>query len=1043
MDDRSRTKAQLISELTRLRRRVAELEATVADSQQAEAALRESEATLRAIMSASPIGIGLVKDRVMQWANEAMTGIIGYRPEEYVGQDVRLLYPDDDECERAGRALYGSRAKRGVGRADATMVRPDGEPYHVHLASRAVDPSDPTQGDIIALMDITQRTKAEAALRASEGQFRELVERAQDGIVIIHQGRVAYVNPAYGRLTGYDPQEVIGGRFSRIVDQRQRDLVVDRHRRRMAGEDVPAIYEARLVRKDGREIDVEFNAGIITYQGERANLTIIRDITERKQALQALEESEARFRDLAELLPESIYEMDATGRLTFANKTAFAQFGYTPQELAAGMNALEMVSPEDRAKARDRVSRLMAGEDVGLTEYQALTKDGRLFPALFQSAPILREGRPVGVRGFIIDITERKRVEEALRESEERYRTVLEHTGTAVSVTAENGLLVMVNSKFEELCGFGREEMEGRKAWTEFVAPEDLPRLLDYRRRRDRGDSTPGQYEFVFVDRYGQRHHVVNTATRIPGTNRTVSSIMDITERKRAEAALQETQEKYHSILESSPDPMVQYDTEGRVIYVNPSFTRVFGWTLDELAGRTIDFVPEADWPETAKNIERMKRGDSYYGFETHRLTKDGRLLDIRVNVAVWKDRTGTPAGSVTTLRDVTERKRMEAQFQHARKMEAVGTLAGGVAHDFNNALQAISGYVQLMLMSKDDDDHDHDYLVGIDQAIQRAGGLINQLLTVSRKMESRPRPMDLGRVVVEACALLERTIPRMIQIEIDNADDLRPVQADPAQLEQIILNLGGNARDAMPDGGRLVFKTGNLTVADGPGRPHAEIGPGQYVVLEVTDTGHGMDEATVLHIFEPFFTTKGPGRGTGLGLATVYGIVKNHGGHITCDSRIGQGTVFTIYLPATEDLGPADEAAPVEEDQVQGGPETILLVDDEQPILEIAREILDRYGYSVLTASSGEEALDLYRQKGADIDLVVLDLSMPGMGGHKCLQELSALDPGVRVIIASGYSTESLSGTTAPSEARGFIGKPYSLIALLKLVRQVLDQSL
>jgi two-component system cell cycle sensor histidine kinase/response regulator CckA len=1040
MDDRSKTKAQLISELKRLRRKTAELEAAVADSRQSEAAHRESEATLRAIMTASPIGIGLVKDRVMQWANEAMTGIIGYGPEEYVGQSVRLLYPDDDECERAGRALYASRPKGGVGRTDATMARPDGEIYHVHLASRAVDPSDPAQGDIIALMDITQRKKAEAGLRASEEQFRELVERAQDGIIIIHQGRVVYVNPAYTRLTGYAPEDLIGGQFSRIVDPGQRDLVRDRYRRRMAGEDVPSIYEARLIRKDGRPIDVEFNAGVITYQGEPANLTTIRDITERKQAQQALEESEARFRDLAELLPESIFEMDAKGRLTFANKTAFAQFGYTPEDLAAGLNGFEMVIPEERSKARERAGRIMAGEEIGLTEYQALTKQGRAFPAFFRSTPILREGRPVGLRGFIIDITERKRVEEALRESEERYRTVLEHTGTAVSVTDENGRLAMVNSTFEELSGFSREEIEGRKSWTEFVAPEDLPRLLDYRRRRDRGESSPPQYEFVFGDRHGRRHYVVNTATRIPGTKRTVSSIMDITERKRAEAALLETQEKYHSILESSPDPMVQYDTQGRVIYVNPSFTRVFGWSLDELVGRTIDFVPEADWPETARAIERMKHGESDYGFETHRLTKDGRRLDIRLSVAGWRDRAGTPAGSVVTLRDVTERKRMEAQFQHARKMEAVGTLAGGVAHDFNNALQAISGYVQLMLMNKDEDDNDYDYLVGMDQAIQRAGGLINQLLTVSRKMESRPRPVDLGQVVVESGRLLERTIPRMIQIEIDNADDLRPVQADPAQLEQIILNLGGNARDAMPDGGRLVFRTGNLSLTEGPGRPHAEISPGQYVVLEVTDTGHGMNEETVLHIFEPFFTTKGPGRGTGLGLATVYGIVKNHGGHITCDSRVGRGTVFTIYLPAAAEAGPADESAPFEEDHVRGGSETVLLVDDERPILEIAREILGRYGYSVVTASSGEEALDIYRQKGSAIDLVILDLSMPGMGGRKCLQELSALDPEVKVIIASGYSTESLSGTTARSEARGFIGKPYSLIGLLKLVRQVLD---
>ncbi|MBU1741086.1 MAG: response regulator, partial [Proteobacteria bacterium] len=390
----------------------------------------------------------------------------------------------------------------------------------------------------------------------------------------------------------------------------------------------------------------------------------------------------------------------------------------------------------------------------------------------------------------------------------------------------------------------------------------------------------------------------------------------------------------------------------------------------------------------------------------------------------------------------ITEQKRMEAQLQHARKMEAVGTLAGGVAHDFNNTLQAISGYVQLLLLKKGADDPDHEYLFAIDQAIRRATGLINQLLTVSRKMESKPEPVDLGQVVAEVSKLLERTIPRMIRIEVDNAGDLGPVNADPTQLEQIILNLGGNARDAMPDGGQLTFTTRNLTITDGPARPHAEIEAGGYVVLEVSDTGHGMDEETVHHIFEPFFTTKGIGRGTGLGLATVYGIVRNHGGHIICDSRVGRGATFTIFLPALADAGRLEAAAPEDVGDIRGGSETILLVDDERPILEIGEEILGQYGYSILTASSGEEALEIYGREGPRIDLVILDLSMPGMGGHKCLKELRAVDPRVRVIIATGYSTQSLSGAAIESQARGFISKPYSLFGLLKMVREVLDDA-
>jgi PAS domain S-box-containing protein len=1038
MKDQSRTKAQLAAEVKRLRRRVAELEST-AESGQTEIALQESEKIFRELVERARDGIVIIHQDRVAYVNPAFCRLIGFASEELVGGRFGNIF------DPGQRDLVVDRYRRRMAGEDVPslyetrMVHKDGRVIDVEFNAGLINYEGET-ANLTIIRDITDRKQAQQALKESEEQFRGLIEHARDGIVIVHRDRVAYVNPAYSRLTGYAYQKVVGTKFSNIFDPRQRDMIVDRHRRRMAGEDVPSIYEARLVHKDGRVIDVEFNAGMINYRGEIANLTIVRDIAERKQAQQALEESEARFRDLAELLPESIYEMDATGRLTFANRTAFAQFGYTPRDLEEGLNGFDMIVPEQRTKARQRGQRSMDGEDLGLTEYAALTKDGRVFPALFRSTPIFHEGRPVGLRGFIIDITERKRVEEALGQSEAHYRAVVEHTGTAVSVTAADGSMVMVNSKFEELSGYDREELEGKKSWTEFVAQEDLPRLIEYRRNRDQGKPSPEQYEFVFIDRHGNRRHVVNTATRIPGTDRTVSSIMDITERKEAEAALQETQEKYYSILAASPDPIVFYDHEGRVIYVNPSFTRVFGWTFEEVAGKGVDFVPEEDWPETLRNIERSQRGESYYGFETRRYTKDGRLLDIRVNVAVWRDPQGTPAGSVVTLRDVTERKRMEVQFQHARKMEAIGTLAGGVAHDFNNALQAISGYVQLMLLRKQADDPDQEYLEAMDKAIQRTGGLINQLLTVSRKVESRPEPVDLGRVVVETGRLLERTIPRMIRIEIDNAEDLYPVNADPTQLEQIILNLGGNARDAMPEGGRLQFTTRNLDLTEDQDLPHAEIKPGRYVVLEVADTGHGMDEETAGHIFEPFFTTKGPGHGTGLGLATVYGIVQNHGGHIACNSRVGRGTTFTIHLPALDDPGPAAQAGPVEEDTVRGGAETVLLVDDERPILDIAGEVLGQYGYSILTATSGEEALEVYLQNGHGIDLVILDLSMPGMGGHKCLRELLAFDPQARVIIASGYSSESPSGAAAEPGAKGFIGKPYSLIGLLKLVREVLD---
>ncbi len=646
------------------------------------------------------------------------------------------------------------------------------------------------------------------------------------------------------------------------------------------------------------------------------------------------------------------------------------------------------------------------------------------------------------------EINDRQLAQEALKQSEAKYRLLADNVRDNIWVLRLKDLrFTYVSPSVRDILGYTPEEAVALTL-EDILTPDSLGLFTDFLKGEltvegRRPDPTRSRtLELEQYRRDGSTTWVEISTTFMTDADGRPDGILgvtrDITERKLAEAALRESQERYLSILEASPDPVVLNDTEGNVVYINPAFTRVFGWTLDDLSGQQIDFVPEEAWVATNRRLQQIKRGRSFHGFETRRLNKEGKLLDISMSAAAWRDSQGRPSGSVITLRDITEHKKMEAQLQHARKMEAVGTLAGGVAHDFNNVLQAISGYVQLMLRRKAPDDPENEPLEAIDQAIGRAGLMINQLLTVSRKLESRPVPVDLDRMVVDVCRLLERTVPRMIDIEIRSDPDLKPVFADPTQLEQIILNLGGNARDAMPDGGKMVFTTANLEVKEGAVRPHAEIDPGTYVTLSVSDTGVGMDAETAEHIFEPFFTTKQLGKGTGLGLATVYGIVKKHDGHIACDTGPGWGTTFTIYLPALKGERPVAEAASVEEIQIQGGRETILVVDDEATILDVGRQILDEYGYTTLAATSGEEALQVYRDQ--DVDLVILDLNMPGMGGQKCLERLKEIDPGARVVIASGYSAETASGKAIRAQVDGYIGKPYRLHDLLKMVREVLD---
>ena len=390
------------------------------------------------------------------------------------------------------------------------------------------------------------------------------------------------------------------------------------------------------------------------------------------------------------------------------------------------------------------------------------------------------------------------------------------------------------------------------------------------------------------------------------------------------------------------------------------------------------------------------------------------------------------------TARMMNEQKQLERELQQAQKLEAVATLAGGIAHDFNNLLQAIQASSELLLLKTHEGEPSISILNQIIDAVDRGGGLIRQLLTYSRKIKSDKRPIDLNDQAHQAHQLLQRTIPKMIEIDLRLEEDLKLVDADPVQIEQVLMNLAVNARDAMPDGGRLVIRTSNVI------RPEKHSGtqsvsPAQdWVLLSVSDTGQGMDKGTLEQIFEPFFSTKAPGKGTGLGLSMVHGIVKNHDGRITCRSAPGKGTSFRIYLPAVE---PRREKKPVEEKKGdQGGNETILLVDDEEAIRRTGKERLERAGYTVLTASGGEMALDVYKQKTLKIHLVLLDLIMPGMGGVSCLYELLQNDPGAKVVIISGYAPDEETMEVIEACTNGYLRKPYTGEQLLNTVRKALD---
>lgn len=513
-------------------------------------------------------------------------------------------------------------------------------------------------------------------------------------------------------------------------------------------------------------------------------------------------------------------------------------------------------------------------------------------------------------------------------------------------------------------------------------------------------------------------------------------------------ARLKQSKERYQTLTANALTG-IYICRKNVFVYVNEPLARMLDYIPNEMNGRHIE---EFVHPEDRNKFkdELVSPDDDQTGkkqFEFRALKKDGSEICLEVlATAVEYDGKEAEMGNVI---DISERKqaeishsKLEAQLLQSQKMEAIATLAGGIAHDFNNLLQGVQGYVELILLRKKEGEHGYRELQEITNTIRRGKELTRQLLTLSRKVESNLRLVDLNDEVDNVKHLLERTLPRMIEIKLQQEENLKTLKGDPVQIEQVIMNIAVNARDAMAvaEGGTLTISTENVVLDDDFCRSHAGAKPGEYVMLAISDTGHGMDEETAKRMFDPFYTTKEVGEGTGLGLSTVYGIVRNHGGFIAVATQPGAGTTFKIYFPAVEKI----EEQPAKEKQVEGelgGNETILLVDDEDYILEIGDEILTLFGYRVLTRPNGEDALEYYRKKKDRIDLIILDLIMPGLGGKKCLKELLKINPDVKVIITSGYAAVSSKKEIFAEGAKGMVDKPFEMKQLLREIRRVLDE--
>ena len=767
---------------------------------------------------------------------------------------------------------------------------------------------------------------------------------------------------------------------------------------------------------------------------------------ERQRSEKALRESEKRYRQMfqSDRVMQLVVDPE-NGSIVDANQAACNFYGYSHSEMTVkNIYEINTASPDEIASTLTRIKQLTA------LSFQAKHRlaSNEVREVEVYSSPLTLQERTF-LHSTIFDITKRKQAEEALRISEEKFSKLFFASPVPITITTlKEGRMLEANNSFLKQSGFSRQECLGRTSlelglWFERSSNrQDMLALFQHQ-----GKLRNMELEIRLKN---QVRSILWSAETIFYDNQEclLGVYIDITERKQAQEALLRSEAQFRTLVDNAPVAIV-IQTRENIAYVNNKATEAFGaQSSDDLLGQpVIERVAPGFHDLIKERINLVNQGNTFISPVEYQFVKlEGSSFNVEL-LSVPIHYQGEN-GALFFFQDITERKKQEAekekletQLRQAQKMEAIGTLAGGIAHDFNNILGVVIGFTELAILKSQDRQDYTKELKHILDAGERARDLVGQILTFSRKVEVDLMPLNLNEELEHTAELLERTLPKMISIETNLAPDLMPVLANANQLEQIMLNLAANAQHAMPDGGKLIIDTQNITLTDEYCAQHLELKPGRYVLLQVSDTGQGMDERTKEHIFDPFYTTKGVGEGTGLGLSTVFGIVKAFRGHISCYSDLGLGTTFKIYLPAFENEFVKANADILSDQGLQLGNETILLVDDESPLRDLGEQILSMAGYTILTANSGEQALDIYTEKKDILDLVILDLGMPGIGGYKALEGILEINPQAKVIIASGYAANGPVKRALHSGAAGFLAKPFNNTELWSTVRRVLDE--
>lgn len=1004
-----------------------------------------TDARFRKVFDEGPFGMAFVGPdlRIIE-PNSALCEMLGYSATEIVGRAfAEITHPEDVEpdirqAQRLfdGEIPYYQMEKRYVrkdgcivwARLTASILHEDGERVTLGLG---------------ILEDISEQKRAEDALRNSEAKHRALLSVIPDTIFqISRDGVFLDFVPARGFQPQVPPGEFLGRSMRELMAPALVDQSLHHIARALDNGDVQAF-----------EYDLEQSGDLRTYEArivpavDDTVLAVIRDISDRKRAEEALRESEQRLRTLVEHAPEVIVIFDVdTGRFTEVNQNAVELFGLSRLELLARgpIEVSPPIQPDGQpspAAATGYIEQALDGK-IPLFEWVHRTATGRDIPCEVRLVRLPFAGRRL-VRGSITNITDRREVADAVRASRDALRAVFDASPLPTHMIDRDGFVRMWNAAAQQTFGWTADEVLGRRPPN---VTRDLQEEYDLLRRRVLSGESVRGVETQRVTKDGKIIDVSLSASPLVESHGSVigivNAVVDITRRKQAEQALRESEVKYRALVEHATYGIFRASHDGRFLAVNPALVEMLGYeTPEELM--TVDIAHDVytDPIQRRHLMRRYATVDRVDGVETKWKQKDGSVITVRLSGRAVRAADRTIQAVEMIAEDVTKQRGLETQLRQAQKMEAIGQLTGGIAHDFNNILTAVLSNAELIagalsaehavLRSEIDDIRD---------AARRGAAMIRKLMAFSRREHLDMQRYDLGDVIEDLAPMLRRLLPEHIEVRVAQGRGHTLVRADRGAIEQIVLNLATNARDAMPDGGVLEIETCAKTLDDQHRAAHGWGEPGDYVCLNVADTGMGIADSIRSKIFEPFFTTKPPGEGTGLGMAMVYGLVKQHGGFISLDSDIGRGTSVRIYLPADFAGGPVGSLGH-SDSSACGGTETILLVEDEEVIRRASQRVLERFGYDVRVAADGQEALSVLRNPSVTVDLVVTDVVMPRLGGQKLYEAAREAGIDVKFIFTSGYAARDMYEAADFDHEIPFLHKPWTVNDLLQRIREVLDQ--